>query len=164
MGGILLAFKVKESPDFGQQMLFDAVPDVPRKGLSKDRREKALINSKNGVELEIRNGYPLDKYFVTASAGILPERGPMNSKAFISISLFPKLDSDGKREITQMIKLGPEQLDLLISDLIQVSMTLRTLERMPTYDKEQQLRKIVERALAQWKDFYYRVKNVGGSP
>lgn len=161
---ISLVFKVKESPDFGQQMLFDAVPDVPRKGLSKDRREKALINSKNGVELEIRNGYPLDKYFVTASAGILPERGTMNNKAFISISLFPKIDSDGKREITQMIKLGPEQLDLLISDLIQVSMTLRTLERMPTYDKEQQLRKIVERALAQWKDFYYRVRNVGGSP
>ncbi len=142
-------------------MLFDAVPDVPRKGLPRDRREKALITSKNGIELEIRNGYPLDKYFVTASAGILPERGTMNNKAFISISLFPKIDSDGKREITQMIKLGPEQLDLLISDLIQVSMTLRTLERMPTYDKEQQLRKIVERALAQWKDFYYRVKNVG---
>lgn len=145
-------------------MLFDAVPDVPRKGLPRDRREKALINSKNGVELEIRNGYPLDKYFVTASAGILPERGTMNNKAFISISLFPKIDSDGKREITQMIKLGPEQLDLLISDLIQVSMTLRTLERMPTYDKEQQLRGIIERALSQWKAFYYRVRNVGGSP
>lgn len=151
-------------PDFGQQMLFDAAPDVTRKGLSKDRREKALITSKNGIELEIRNGYPLDKYFVTASAGILPERGTMNSKAFISISLFPKLDSDGKREITQMIKLGPEQLDLLISDLIQVSMTLRTLERMPTYDKEQQLRKIIEKALAEWKGFYFKVKEVGGSP
>lgn len=145
-------------------MLFDAVPDVPRKGLPRDRREKALITSKNGIELEIRNGYPLDKYFVTASAGILPERGPMNSKAFISISLFPKLDSDGKREITQMIKLGPEQLDLFISDLIQVSMTLRTLEKMPTYDKEQQLRGIVERALSQWKGFYFKVKNIGGRP
>ena len=153
---------MNDQADLSQQMLFDAVPDVPRKGLPRDRREKALITSKNGIELEIRNGYPLDKYFVTASAGILPERGTMNNKAFISISLFPKLDSDGKREITQMIKLGPEQLDLLISDLIQVSMTLRTLERMPTYDKEQQLRKIVERALSEWKAFYYKVKNVGG--
>lgn len=163
MGGITLAYKVKDPLD-AQQKLFEPVQDTLRKGLPIDRREKALISSKNGIELEIRNGYPLDKYFVTASAGILPERGTMNNKAFISISLFPKIDSDGKREITQMIKLGPEQLDLLISDLIQVSMTLRTLERMPTYDKEQQLRKIVERALAQWKDFYYRVRNVGGSP
>lgn len=153
-----------KDPLDAQQKLFEPVQDTLRKGLPIDRREKALISSKNGIELEIRNGYPLDKYFVTASAGILPERGTMNNKAFISISLFPKIDSDGKREITQMIKLGPEQLDLLISDLIQVSMTLRTLERMPTYDKEQQLRKIVERALAQWKDFYYRVRNVGGSP
>lgn len=161
---ISLAFKVRESPDFGQQMLFDAVPDVPRKGLPLDRREKALITSKNGIELEIRNGYPLDKYFVTASAGILPERGTMNNKAFISISLFPKIDSDGKREITQMIKLGPEQLDLFISDLIQVSMTLRTLEGISTYDKEQQLRGIIERALSQWKAFYYKVKNIGGRP
>jgi len=158
-----MTYKVKDPLDT-QQKLFDSIPETLRKGLPLDRREKALITSKNGIELEIRNGYPLDKYFVTASAGILPERGTMNSKAFISISLFPKLDSDGKREITQMIKLGPEQLDLLISDLIQVSLTLRTLEGTPTYDKEQQLRSIVERALSQWKQFYYKVKNVGGRP
>ena len=164
MGGIFLTYKVEDLEDFGQQKLFAGLPDTPRKGLSSDRREKALITSKNGVELEIRSGYPLDKYFVTASAGILPERSGMNNKAFISISLFPKIDSDGKREITQMIKLGPEQLDLLISDLIQVSLTLRTLEKMPTYDKEQQLRGIIERALSQWKSFYFRVKNAGGRP
>jgi len=152
---------VKDPLD-AQQKLFEPVQDTIRKGLPIDRREKALITSKNGIELEIRNGYPLDKYFVTASAGILPERGTMNNKAFISISLFPKIDSDGKREITQMIKLGPEQLDLLISDLIQVSLTLRTLEKTSAYDKEQQLRGIVERALSQWKGFYNKVKNVGG--
>jgi hypothetical protein len=163
LGGITLAYKVKDPLD-AQQKLFEPVQDTIRKGLPIDRREKALITSKNGIELEIRNGYPLDKYFVTASAGILPERGTMNNKAFISISLFPKIDSDGKREITQMIKLGPEQLDLFISDLIQVSMTLRTLEKMPTYDKEQQLRGIVERALSQWKGFYFKVKNIGGRP
>lgn len=161
MGGITLAYKVKDPLD-AQQKLFEPVQDTLRKGLPIDRREKALISSKNGIELEIRNGYPLDKYFVTASAGILPERGTMNNKAFISISLFPKIDSDGKREITQMIKLGPEQLDLLISDLIQVSLTLRTLEKTSAYDKEQQLRGIVERALSQWKGFYNKVKNVGG--
>jgi hypothetical protein len=161
LGGITLAYKVKDPLD-AQQKLFEPVQDTLRKGLPIDRREKALISSKNGIELEIRNGYPLDKYFVTASAGILPERGTMNNKAFISISLFPKIDSDGKREITQMIKLGPEQLDLLISDLIQVSLTLRTLEKTSAYDKEQQLRGIVERALSQWKGFYNKVKNVGG--
>ena len=151
-----------KDPLDAQQKLFEPVQDTIRKGLPIDRREKALITSKNGIELEIRNGYPLDKYFVTASAGILPERSGMNSKAFISISLFPKIDSDGKREITQMIKLGPEQLDLLISDLIQVSLTLRTLEKTYAYDKEQQLRGIVERALSQWKGFYNKVKTLGG--